>query len=197
MPIDLSRVFTMPQKREIDRYRAAYQDPDYKMGPDRLRQSQVLIGAAGDAPFLLDVGCGRGEIVAWAKTAGWDAKGTDVVDEIVDANPADLVFAAAWSLPFPDRTADTVCSFDVLEHLLHGDDERAVREMARVTNRRLLITIGLYPSGWQRCGELHINLRPPDEWTLLLAAWLPGFTVTRRADLDVKGINGAWEARRD
>lgn len=193
--IDLSRVWSPQQYAEVRRYDDAYQDPEYRMGSDRFGKARALIG---DAPrpeaLLLDVSCGRGEVVDWAPTRGWVSLGTEVVDALV--RPPAVVRAKAWCLPFGDGGFDTVTCFDVLEHLLPGDDEPTVREMARVSARRILLTIGLYPSAWLGCGELHANLRPEAEWSALLAEWLPGWRVARRSEADSSGINAAWEAIR-
>ncbi len=81
---------------------------------------------------LLDVGCGRGELVYTATRLGWEAYG-------VDANPAfvafakerfglaNLVVARDGDLPFEPGTFDAISLNAVLEHM--ADPQRVLRQV--------------------------------------------------------------------
>ena len=79
---------------------------------------------------VLDVGCGRGEILRHAAQLGADAYGIDyapvavnmsrrVIDPLDGVAPGrtGVYLADAKNLPFPDAAFDRVLMFDVVEHL--------------------------------------------------------------------------------
>lgn len=182
------------QQAEVDKYGPIYKvDPGYAMGQDRRTQSRALMAGQPAGATFLDVGCGRGESLAMAEAMGYaDWLGIESCPDLLNDR---VVHGLAWAVPFPSMSWHTVACFDVLEHLLPGDEARCIVELGRVAQQRVLVTIGLYPA--VRAGVvLHVNLRDPDEWTMILAYCLPDFKVTRRADLDCRGINGAWSAVR-
>ncbi len=56
---------------------------------------------------------------------------------------ADFVEADAHSLPFPTSSIDVVFCLEVLEHVV--DPERAIRELARVARRALIVSVPREP----------------------------------------------------
>lgn len=84
---------------------------------------------------ILDVGCGRGKLVALLRKKGYDAVGVDPTEEFVKAAGSKYVFVApAEKLPCGDETFDAVICAYVLEWLwtspvLLG---KALLEMMRV-----------------------------------------------------------------
>lgn len=102
---------------------------------------------------VLDVGCGRGQDVAWLLSAGKDAHGVDVSAEAIKGldgkrfSVADLSRDAGW-----DRVFDAVVSSDVLEHIRPEDVPMALRRMVRSARRYLGLRIA---SGPARSGEKH------------------------------------------
>lgn len=154
------------------KYRSAYGDESYRMGRRRMED------AVGDLENLpcrgsyLDVGCGRGEMLSHAAGMGFaPVQGVEVVQELIDGTR--VVRGEAHDLPFGDRSFDVVSMFDVIEHLVPGDDEAACREMARVAKRHILLTANNRPSIVDG-NDLHINKRPYDEWDRLFREWFPG-----------------------
>ena len=51
------------------------------------------------------------------------------------------VVGSVLDLPFPDASFDTVCAFEVLEHLPFEQFETAVRELHRVARTRVIISL--------------------------------------------------------
>jgi len=105
----------------------------------------------GDAPRILDVGCGTGQLLPDLGRFG-AVTGVDVnaraVEYARDRGSADVHLAAAESLPFASGTFELVTCLDVLEHV--GDDLRALTEMRRVTapGGYLLLSVPAHPALW-------------------------------------------------
>ena len=101
---------------------------DRSTGPETLR--------------VIDVGCGRGDTVAWLCAQGWDAYGIDISPEYIQrgreylarkgANPERLqLLNADTTYPFPDSMFDVVLSDQVIEHV--ADLELFASEVARIS----------------------------------------------------------------
>lgn len=155
---------------EYDKYSRAYRIEDYRMGGLRM---QDAIRNLADLPCrgsYLDVGCGRGEMLRHAELLKFEkARGVEVVPALADGER--VLFAEGFALPFPDKSWDVVTLFDVIEHVLPGDDELLVRELARVARRHVLITANNMSSLLPDGTELHINRRPHAEWQALFTEW--------------------------
>lgn len=149
---------------------------------------KVLTGLTGT---LLDVGCGRGEVLNLAERLGMRATGAEVVPALIAADPR-VVYGEAWALPFPDKHFDHVTMFDVMEHLLAEDSERVCRELQRVARQTVILAVANGSSKLDGV-ELHINRRPYREWDLDFRRWFTGdvsWTPTRG-----ESISETWVVR--
>lgn len=162
---------------EVEKYARAYGAESYRMGGSRMRDAVKDLGAVPCRGSYLDVGCGRGEMLAHAERLGfWPVRGVEVVADLVDG--ARVVAGAAHELPFGAGDFDVVSLFDVIEHLLPGDDEAACRELARVARRHVVLTANDRASHLEDGTCLHVNRRSYDEWDRLFRAWFaPGDVV--------------------
>ena len=112
---------------------------------------------------LLDVGCGRGEIIRHCMRLGIDAYGIDYSEvaaqmsrEVIKqetkhaeaAADSGVCLADAKSLPFPDGYFDRVLLFDVVEHLYPWELHRALRDIHRVLSDDGRLIIHTAPNRW-------------------------------------------------
>jgi cyclopropane fatty-acyl-phospholipid synthase-like methyltransferase len=112
---------------------------------------------------LLDVGCGRGEIIRHCMRLGIDAFGIDYAEaaarmskEVVtqEAEQSDsktaggVCLADAKHLPFPDGYFDRVLLFDVVEHLYPWELQRALLDIHRVLREDGRLIIHTAPNRW-------------------------------------------------
>ncbi len=161
------------RKLEFAKYHRCYQVPTYKISDLRLnetREQQLHCYDAGCRTYL-DVACGRAETLADAAKIGYTRQqGTEVVDYLLNDNR--VIYAECHALPFGNNEFDCVSLLDVLEHLLPGDEELAVKEVFRVARKCALLTTNDRPV--IRNGDnLHINLHPLEWWTEKLNEWAP------------------------
>ncbi len=110
---------------------------------------------------LLDVGCGRGEILRHAAQLGADAYGIDYAEVAVNMSQQVIasvdgitpgrtaVFQAdAKKLPFPTAFFDRVVMFDVVEHLYPWELHQAMLEVHRVLKPNGLFVVHTAPNVW-------------------------------------------------
>ncbi|MBU0662727.1 class I SAM-dependent methyltransferase [Candidatus Micrarchaeota archaeon] len=110
--------------------------------PERLEKAFALVKVErGDA--VLDVGCGRGELVVRAALAGAKARGIDYSDEALKfarsaikkhglQDKAKVMRADAKKLPFDDGEFTKIFFTDVIEHMHDWELREFMREARRV-----------------------------------------------------------------
>ncbi|MCA9960499.1 MAG: class I SAM-dependent methyltransferase [Chloroflexota bacterium] len=113
---------------------------------------------------LLDVGCGRGEILRHCMALGVEAYGIDYAeaavamsrdviqsaraDETLDKVTAGVCRSDAKYLPFPSNYFDRVLMFDVVEHLFPWELHRAMLDIRRVLKPNGRFIIHTAPNRW-------------------------------------------------
>jgi SAM-dependent methyltransferase len=99
---------------------------------------------------VLDVGCGRGEILRHCANLGVRACGIDYAPIAVQiAREAGAVCQAdAKRLPFPGLFFDRVLMFDLVEHLYPWELDRALAEARRVLRREGRLIVHTAPNEW-------------------------------------------------
>ena len=128
--------------------------------PERIQEA---LEAAGDlaGKWVLDLGCGRGELTCEAAARGAHAVGIDYSQaalelaqallDTLDPEPRDRVeFVAsdAKGLPFPDGSFDVVFMVDVYEHLHPHEIESTLAEIKRVLRPRGKLIVHTGPNTW-------------------------------------------------
>lgn len=174
------------REAEFAKYEHAYKSAKYHMKPGRLSDALRDLSTAPCGGSYLDVSCGKGEMLVEALRLGFTvARGTEIVPALLDGER--IVRAQADSLPFEDKSFDVVSLFDVIEHLIPGDDRLACLELARVARRAVVLTASNRPSYNDRGEDLHINRRPYEEWDALFRQWFPGKVTWLKGPRDYFG----------
>jgi len=174
---------------EFGKYERAYQGP-YGMSLTRMRETIVLLEQLPVRGSYLDVGCGKGEMIRQAVRLGFaPVQGVEIVDNLIDNDR--VIYGEAHKLPFHADFFNVVVAFDVIEHLLPGDDEAACREMARVASNHVMFTVNNKASYNYKKEILHINRRPYDEWHELFKKWFQG-NLTWLTDYSMVNMSETW-----
>jgi len=122
----------------------------------RLRQA-FTFAAVAPGMTVLDIGCGRGEIVRHVVRIGARAVGIDYAQAAVrlarralrgEAGAHGILRANARHLPFADGQFDRVLMFDVVEHLQPWELEVTLHESRRVLKPGGKIVIHTAPNRW-------------------------------------------------
>ncbi len=130
----------------------------------RLRDAFAMAGVESGMR-LLDVGCGRGEIIRHCMSLGIDAYGIDYAEvatlmtrDVISSERegADGDYLAAGGvcrsdakvLPFPSDFFDRVLLFDVVEHLYPWELESSLREILRVLKQDGRLVVHTAPNRW-------------------------------------------------
>lgn len=166
------------REAEREKYIHVYANaPHYVISKERYEQTKADLAAVPARGSLLEVGCGTGKLLDLAESLGFSpVQGIDTVPQVCDGER--IIEGWAHALPFRDRSFDVVCMFDVIEHLLPGDDEAACRELYRVARKHILLSASNRKSiyfGW----DLHINKRDYGDWQELFKQWMPGKKLTQ------------------
>lgn len=123
---------------------------------------------------MLDYGSGKGRII---EAVGPHLNGHRLEINLYDPGIPELSVA-------PDP-AEMVTCIDVLEHVEPDCTDAVVKDIHRCTQRLAFITIGLTPAAKTLSDgrNAHINLRPSNEWLLMLMDhfWIHSFTDAGRS----------------
>ncbi len=130
---------------------------------DRLsRRLAAAFAVASVRPGMrvLDLGCGRGEIVRHCARLGADAYGVDyapvalklarqlIADETEARGRMGLGRSDAKAMPFPDNAFDRVLIFDVVEHLFPWELDLCLTEVRRVLKPGGAVIVHTAPNVW-------------------------------------------------
>ncbi|MDP6792746.1 MAG: class I SAM-dependent methyltransferase [Anaerolineales bacterium] len=124
----------------------------------RRLQASVTLAEISSGMRVLDVGCGRGEILRHCTRLGAHACGVDYAPAAVSiaskgtgenaliANP--ISQADAKALPFPDGDFDRVLLFDVVEHLFPWEMQQVLKQARRVMKPDGMLVVHTAPNAW-------------------------------------------------
>lgn len=174
---------------ERQKYIHSYDEPGYRMGALRIRDAKRDLDSVPYRGSYLDVSCGRGEMLDYAESLGFKrVQGTEYIPGLL--NQPRIVHAEAHRLPFSAGEFEVVSLYDVLEHLVPGDDEAACRELQRVASKTIFITANNQPSRNHLGEDLHINIRSYDDWHACFYDWFSGCKIAR---IDTRTyLSAAW-----
>lgn len=166
------------RQAEHQKYVRTYRSPRYRMKVKRMRDATNDLRDLPVRGAYLDVSCGWGDMLEQAAKLGFSpVMGTEIVPSLIDGHR--VKYAEVQALPFEADSFDVVTMFDVIEHLIPGDDELACKELMRVARHHIVITANNKPSISKPYGDiLHINRRQYEVWDKLFGRWFSPHKVT-------------------
>jgi SAM-dependent methyltransferase len=106
-----------------------------------------------DPNNLLDVGCGRGTFLTYARDFGVEAEGFDYSEWAI-SNPYPRcksewlkVHDATKPWPYPDNSFDLIVCLDLMEHIYREDIDFVIDEMYRVARKWVFLQIAAVGGG--------------------------------------------------
>ena len=147
---------------EREKYQAIWGRGDYT-STTAINYAQSLVGKVGG--YVLEIGCGRGVSLDILNKDGC-CKCTGVDITLVGCRSDAPVFeAAAWNLPFPDKSFDYSFSTDTLEHIPPECIEATLKEIDRVTRNKTFHQIALVKAVTEYQGsQVHLTVEPGEWW---------------------------------
>ncbi len=143
------------------------QHADVLSGPaisPRPRVARAMeLAAIGTGQNVLDIACGRGEVVAIASKMGACAIGLDFSPTVLEiaaelkseraserttGGHMELVRADACILPFADNSFDRITMLDIIEHLLPAQLDAMLQEVHRTLKPDGFAVIHTLPNRW-------------------------------------------------
>lgn len=142
----------------------------YIVPPERFNTWPLLSGLATSATARLEVGPGLHPRLPTAGTHFVDVSRQALGR--LKARGGLATLGDVTALPFPDRTFDLVCAFDIVEHV--ENDRKVFRELSRVANAgaTVVLSVPLHPARWSAFDALvgHVRRYDADDLVALLAA---------------------------
>lgn len=146
----------------------------------------------GSGPEVLDLGCGLGGYASLLQQQGHAVRALDVNPEYVRVARELGVDAEVFdgtAIPLPDKSVDTVCMVEVMEHV--PEPERLVPELVRVARRNVIVTVPnntqafSAPVEWSHMLETdHKHFFTRDSLSALLAPAFASVQVTEVGPID-------------
>lgn len=120
---------------------------------------------------VLDIGCGKGNLVLWLRRLGVKAYGVDISNYALENahKPIKKYLSKAGiaDLPFENSGFDLVVTFNLLEHINEKDLPRAIDESRRVAKRWVLHKIwgtSRFEQRFPVSDPTHVTVKPNRWW---------------------------------
>jgi SAM-dependent methyltransferase len=170
-----------------------YYDQEALWSPERLsamereRVEETLTAVPPGVASVLDVGCGDGRVTNRLAARHERVVGVDIAGAALRHVRAETREAPVTALPFDDRSFDLVICTEVLEHLSDAELEQARRELGRVAEQYVLLSVPSEESlenaagRCAACGHAFHVFRHLQRFDARRAeALVPGFRLVRR-----------------
>ena len=137
---------------------------------------------------IREVACSKGYFVKTAREWGYDAEGMDISAHAINSAPAAVkpylrLGNAGEALPWPDESADVVCSWEFFEHVYEDEIDRVLAEKLRVLKAggHLWMKIGIVtPVPQPDQDHSHYTVQPREWWEAKFA----GAGLEHRAEIE-------------
>ena len=140
----------------------------YVVPPQRFNTWPLLSALAPSAPARLEIGPGLRPRLPIAGTSFVDISRPALSH--LKARGGRAMLGEITDLPFPDRSFDLVCAFDIVEHI--EEDWQAFRELGRVAkdDATVIFSVPLHPARWSAFDALvgHVRRYDPDNLLAIL-----------------------------
>jgi SAM-dependent methyltransferase len=151
----------------------------YVVPPQRFNTWPLLSALADSTDARLEIGPGLHPRLPIAGTYFVDVSRPPIVR--LKARGGRALVAEITALPFPDRSFDLICAFDIVEHV--EDDRQVFHELARVARRGAVVvfSVPLHPAQWSAFDDLVGHVRRYDLDQLLAILEAHHFSLERSA----------------
>jgi len=150
------------------------------MVQDDANKKRIELTAAfvkDDVKSLLDVGCGNGVFLNYINNLNRQVRlvGLERSETALSYVKTEKIQANIEQIPIPDQSFDCVTCLEVIEHLPVNIYEKALNELARVSNKYIIISVPykeVLEEGFTQCPgcksifNLDLHLRSYDELKL-------------------------------
>jgi len=116
-----------------------FNDPEEKM-----RISEIISSIPEDVQAIIEIGCGNGAIINNIPNVGKKFKrivGVDISTSALAHVKTEKVEGNINDLKFKNKSFDLVIASEVIEHLTYNDFVPGIKEMQRVSNKYILISV--------------------------------------------------------
>jgi SAM-dependent methyltransferase len=159
---------TRPAVATNRRFYDALWSASHLVPPERFNTWPLLSSLAASARARLEIGPGLRPRLPIAGTYLLDVSRPALSH--LKARGGLATLGEITALPFPDRSFDLVCAFDIVEHV--EDDRQVFSELRRVTrdDATVIFSVPLHPARWNAFDVLvgHVRRYDPDELMTIL-----------------------------
>lgn len=156
--------------------------------PQRFNTWPLLSALATSATARLEIGPGLHPRLPIAGTSFVDISRPAL--SRLNAHGGLATLGEMTALPFPDRSFDLICAFDIIEHI--EDDGQAFRELSRVAkdDATIIFSVPLHPTRWNAFDALvgHVRRYAPDHLLAILGEH--SFTLEQSAGFGMQPRSG-------
>jgi len=159
-------------------YDALWSD-SYVVPPHRFNTWPLLSALAASATARLEVGPGLRPRLPIASTYFLDVSRPSL--DSLTRRGGRAMMGDVTALPFPDRTFDLICAFDIVEHV--DDEQQVFRELARVArdDAAVVFSVPLHSARWSAFDDLVGHVRRYDRDHLLAILDAHSFSLEQSA----------------
>ena len=144
--------------QEIGAYYTLLADTFIRRKTDLNRASAEAVFERVKGKTVLDIACGSGWLSGELAKRGFQVTGADILPPKNEGGQSPIFCAAdVGSLPFADRSFDTVICAHTLEHV--RDTQKALSELRRVCRQRLIVIVPRQRE-YRYTFDLHIHFFP-------------------------------------